>query len=93
MLMLNDNEITGRLPATLGRLTHLETLTLQNNRLTGVVPVSFPIAVSRLELQDNDSLGGTALPCPAGVGNIFSSKETVWKADCTVKCDCCVTNC
>ena len=37
-LSLKDNQLTGKIPGTLGNLANLEALYLAGNRLTGCIP-------------------------------------------------------
>ena len=48
-LELYENQLTGSLPAELGRLTHLQGLRLQTNQLTGGIPVELGFEPQRCE--------------------------------------------
>ena len=42
-LDMSDNKIVGTLSNAINTLTHLETLTLNNNLFTGELPVIYPV--------------------------------------------------
>ena len=54
MLYLEDNELTGLIPASLGSLTDLEYLYLSGNRLTGSIPVALCDFESTINPQQGD---------------------------------------
>lgn len=53
---LSDNELSGEMPAELGRLTNLESLDIRNNQLSGQIPAEMGQAFSlrRLYLSRNE---------------------------------------
>ena len=77
-LDLRDMNLTGRLPAELGELTHLQVLRLDGNRLTGGIPPELG-NLSRLTML---SLDGNRLtgPIPPALANL-SNLGQLWLAD------------
>ena len=69
-LYLNDNQLTGPIPAELGDLSSLTRLYLNDNQLTGPIPAEFGYLFSLRELwlSDNQLTG----PIPAEFGYLFS---------------------
>ncbi|KAJ0466217.1 putative non-specific serine/threonine protein kinase [Helianthus annuus] len=67
-LILNDNKLSGEIPATLERLTSLRGLYLDYNMLTGTIPESLGNLTSLTELV----LSGNQLtgPIPTSLGNL-----------------------
>ena len=67
-LYLNDNELSGAIPADLGDLADLEMLSLQRNLLSGALPAALGglTSLQELYLHDN-SLSG---PIPAELANL-----------------------
>ncbi len=64
---LSDNNLTGPIPASLGKLTGLFTLDLSHNNLTGSIPdVSSLTVLGALNLEKNELTGSI----PASVGNL-----------------------
>lgn len=63
-MKLWQNELTGPVPATLGRLTGLQTLYLDSNRLTGLLPRSLVDLgdPDNLHFYDNDGLCAPGTP-------------------------------
>ncbi len=72
-LDLNNNDLSGTIPAELGNLTQLQQLSLRGNSgLSGALPISF----TRLEALSSLNLSGTGLCAPTGashglLGGIF----------------------
>ncbi len=58
-LGLNNKQLTGSIPSSLGSLTNLQSLWLNNNQLTG----SIPAALCRFEGAINPQQGDVDLPC------------------------------
>ncbi|XP_043719822.1 receptor-like kinase TMK4 [Telopea speciosissima] len=70
-LLLNDNNLSGPIPATLTSLIQLQTLDVSNNNLSGLVPV-FPAGVT-LKLTGNKFLGSNSTSGGGGGGSPESS--------------------
>ena len=68
LLDLRDNQLTGAIPAELGRLTNLDFLLLSENQLTGAIPAELGrlTNLELLYLNDNQLTGGI----PAELGNL-----------------------
>ncbi|KAM0023826.1 putative non-specific serine/threonine protein kinase [Helianthus debilis subsp. tardiflorus] len=66
-LILNDNKLSGEIPATLERLTSLRGLYLDYNMLTGTIPESLGnlTSLTELVLSGNQLMG----PIPTSLGN------------------------
>ena len=63
MLQLNENQLTGGVPASLGKCTKLKTLVLSENQLEGAVPATELAALTALTdlyLHENEGLTITA---------------------------------
>ena len=77
-LDLRDMNLTGRLPAELGELTHLQVLRLDGNRLTGAVPPELGnlTRLTMLSLDGNRLTG----PIPPALANL-SNLGQLWLAD------------
>ncbi|KAL3654034.1 Protein NSP-INTERACTING KINASE 3 [Castilleja foliolosa] len=68
--LLQNNEITGSIPAVIGKLEKLETLDLSNNQLTGEIPISVGDLKNLNYLRlNNNSLSGTI---PESLSNVQS---------------------
>ena len=67
-LYLDDNQLTGEIPAELGNLTNLEVLSLSNNQLTGEIPAELG-DLTNLEVLylHNNQLTGSI---PVELGNL-----------------------
>ncbi len=67
-LILQDNSLSGSLPATLGDMDSLDYLYLKNNDLSGDIPMELAgvTTLRRVDVRDNDLTGGI----PAGFGSI-----------------------
>ena len=70
-LRLPDNDLTGELPPEVGDLTHLRTLWLAENRLTGKIPELGNLASLRLLSLDHNGLTGRI---PRSLGNLSRLK-------------------
>ena len=67
-LYLNDNQLTGSIPSSLGSLTNLEYLYLPNNQLTGSIPSSLGSLTKLTELDlFNNQLTGSI---PSSLGSL-----------------------
>jgi hypothetical protein len=72
-LGLNNNELTGPIPVSIGNLTRLEYLGLNNNELTGPIPDSIGKIIRLVDLGlNNNELTG---PIPVSIGNLTSSSS------------------
>ncbi|MEM9847631.1 MAG: T9SS type A sorting domain-containing protein [Bacteroidota bacterium] len=72
-ILLQNNNLTGSLPATIGGFEHLQILDLRNNSLGGTLPTSLS-NLSKLEflqLQQNGSIHGVI---PPSLGNLKQLK-------------------
>jgi len=69
-LVLNGNGLTGSIPAELGNLTYLASVTLPDNRLTGPIPPEMGnlSSLKRLSLANNRLMGSI----PEEMGNLSS---------------------
>ena len=69
-LKLDQNYLTGSIPAALGGLTNLSTLSLNSNQLTGPIPAALGnlASLQELYLWGNELTG----PIPAELGNLSS---------------------
>lgn len=78
-VVLFDNQITGRMPAMIGKLTSLVYLLLESNKLTGIIPseLGYLQHVQRLELNDNLLTGRI----PTEVGKLTSLESKTWHKD------------
>ena len=67
-LVLQDNNLSGSLPATLGDMDSLDYLYLKNNNFSGDIPdeLAGVTTLRRVDLRSNDLTGGI----PAGFGSI-----------------------
>lgn len=87
-MRLEGGSISGHIPRSFEQLTKLETLTLHDNCLTGVIPdLSEATNLKKLWLSNNDGLSGS-------LNNFCNGSEVVaplLSADCrgSVECDCC----
>ena len=77
-VVLDDNNLTGSIPAELGDLTNLATLLLGKNNLTGPIPVELGnlTALITLVLRSNDLTG----PIPVELANL-TALITLWLQD------------
>ena len=77
-LSLPQNNLTGTLPAEIGRLTSLSWLDLKANALTGPIPPELGrlTSLELLSLWDNDLIG----PIPPELGNL-TALERLWLLD------------
>ena len=77
-LDLRDRNLTGRLPAELGELSHLQVLRLDGNRLTGAIPPELGnlTRLTMLSLDGNRLTG----PIPPALANL-SNLGQLWLAD------------
>ncbi len=68
-LELNDNNLTGQIPADIGLLDSLFSFNLSGNDLNGPIPTSIGrlVGVRDLKLRDNEQLDG---PLPPEMGNM-----------------------
>ena len=65
---LNNNQLSGTIPSTIGNLTNLGTLILSNNQLSGTIPSTIGSLSSLLSLYlNNNLLSGTI---PSTMGNL-----------------------
>jgi hypothetical protein len=92
-LDLSDNQLSGTIPAELGRLILLRNLLMHNNQLTGQIPVSFAALgrLGRLRLESNDLTGFV----PNSVCAVYSNSYPLFVTDCATElyCPCCVYCC
>ena len=72
-LILDNNQLTGEIPAELGNLTYLTELHLDNNQLTGEIPAE----LGNLTYLERLWLGGNQLTgeIPAELGNLTNLKD------------------
>jgi autotransporter-associated beta strand protein len=68
-LSLEDNQLTGTIPTTLGNLINLEGLGLDHNQLSGTIPTTLGnlTNLQYIELNDNQLTGSI----PTSLGNLF----------------------
>jgi Leucine-rich repeat (LRR) protein len=94
-LYLDENQLTGTIPKSMGALTTLETLYLQKNRLSGVIPESLDHLkhLKELKLHENDLTGSV----PSKVCKLTTQTKSeliLLSADCKTEVNCtCCTEC
>ena len=72
MLDIQENQLTGQIPAGLGNLTDLEELRTYSNQLTGEIPsLRRLVNLKVLLLYDNQLTG----PIPSWIGNLTELVE------------------
>jgi Leucine-rich repeat (LRR) protein len=74
-VILNNNNLIGKLPSDIGKLTQLTELQLQTNSLTGKLPSEFSDLIKLTDLRlNNNQLSGTI---PVGIGD-FAGLKTLY---------------
>ncbi len=78
-LYLHNNQLSGEIPAALGKLTRLRTLWLHNNQLSGEIPAELGTltALTDLRLYNNARYRNAALsgPLPTSFSSLTALKE------------------
>ncbi|KAL3151321.1 hypothetical protein ABBQ38_013155 [Trebouxia sp. C0009 RCD-2024] len=86
-MWIDDNQLTGSIPAELASLQHLQALSMTSNRLTGSLPEAWSAPGTFPELYnlqlDGNALTGT-LPTTWGNSSAFPQLEFLTLADCGI---------
>jgi Leucine-rich repeat (LRR) protein len=70
VLSLLQNKLTGKIPATISKLSKLETIDFRINKISGSLPATLTSMVSLKELRVHDNLLTGAIP--ADIGNLVN---------------------
>jgi hypothetical protein len=86
---MQNNQLTGMLPSTMGNFSNLHELDLNNNALSGVIPdLLWSLNLSVLSMRNNNLIGSVPQHlCDKHMGLDSLS----WFSRPKIQCDCCVT--